>query len=208
MFEHSTCLAAASNLAPHLSGLAGCAADRAVSLFHALASRAARAPPGGAGAVWADLARLLLEALNAALAGGASRNPELLYALLQRQEVFAPWAQHEQLGGLAQNVLACIGWLGARLDADRLAVQERAQAWGAAEALARVRVHAEDWRGDGMRVFEQLRFTYAEEAQPHLFFLPAAWACVAQSGLPSPWLPSALALLPEDDIGALSVAVE
>lgn len=188
-------IATIGNLAPILEDVAGMAADRAISLFHSLALRSSRGT-GGTVLLWADLARLLLGAMDAMLLAGAGRNPELLYALLQRQEVFTPWVQHPQLGGHAQNVLTICSWLEARLDVDRLAAQERAVAWGAAEVLARIRVHAASWHGEALLPSQQLRFSFAEEPQPWHFHLPCAWACVVGARVPAEWTSSSLVLLP------------
>jgi hypothetical protein len=59
--------------------------------------------------------------------------------------------------------------------------------WSAGAALERVRTHAHAWRGDTLRVFEQLRFTYEEEARPEEFFVPYVWGLVVAARAPSAW---------------------
>ena len=229
VYLHTNCLAALANSAPHLAGLAPAAAQRLVSLFNSLARRAARlarqrSPEAD---VFADLARLLLEVLNAALTHAAARNPELVYALLQRPEVFTPWRDDARLGDLATNVCAVIDWFTARLDDDADAGERAAGAavpgaahavdpddpeaglprssatatptpprlWHAAAALELVRGHARDWRPDGLRLFEQLRFTYEEEAASEEFFVPHVWSLVVAAATPAAWHTPALLLL-------------
>ena len=52
---------------------------------------------------------------------------------------------------------------------------------------------ARAWRGDGIKLFTELRFTYEEEANPEEFFVPYVWSLVcAHSGIP--WDPAAIAL--------------
>ena len=41
--------------------------------------------------VYADFLRIVLEILNTVITAGLPQNPELVYALLHRQEVFAPF---------------------------------------------------------------------------------------------------------------------
>lgn len=231
VYLHTNCLAALANSAPHLAGLAPAAAQRLVSLFNSLARRAARlaAQRSPEADVFADLARLLLEVLNAALTHAAARNPELVYALLQRPEVFTPWRDDARLGDLATNVCAVIDWFTARLDDDADAGERAAGAaapsagahavdpddpeaglparssaattptpprlWHAAAALELVRGHARDWRPDGLRLFEQLRFTYEEEASSEEFFVPHVWSLVVAAATPAAWHTPALALL-------------
>ena len=242
VYLHTNCLAALANAAPHFAGLAPAAAQRLVSLFNSLARRAARlarqrSPEAD---VFADLARLLLEVLNAALTHAAARNPELVYALLQRPEVFAPWREDARLGDLAANVCAVVDWFTARLDADADAGERAAGArddGGAADAAAAaeddpeaglprasasatppppppprllhaaaalelVRAHAREWRPDGLRLFEQLRFTYEEEAASEEFFVPHLWSLVVASARPAAWRQSPQALLLDGGVGA------
>ena len=64
--------------------------------------------------------------------------------------------------------------------------------------LAVVTANARGWRGDGLKLFTELRFTYEEEAQPQEFFVPYTWNLVAaHSGIP--WDAAAIALFPALD---------
>jgi hypothetical protein len=248
VYLHTNCLAALANCAPHCASLSGVAAQRLVSLFHALARRAERlAAASHADAdVFADLARLVLEVLNATLTHALPRNPELVYALLQRPDVFTPWRGHARLGDLTENLMAVIDWFSARLDAeqgggaDQTAAAAAAAAhapglpvvagaplpalpaaavlplpprvWSAGAALERVRAHALAWRSDSLRLFEQLRFTYEEEARPEEFFVPYVWRLIADARAPAAWLDASLVLLATADgdelaQGALAVDV-
>jgi hypothetical protein len=230
VYLHTNCLAALANCAPHCASLSGVAAQRLVSLFHALARRAERlAAASHADAdVFADLARLELEVLNATLTHALPRNPELVYALLQRPDVFTPWRGHARLGDLTENVMAVIDWFSARLDAEQGGGAEQAAAaaaahapglpvvggappppaallpppprvWSAGAALERVRAHALAWRSDSLRLFEQLRFTYEEEACPEEFFVPYVWRLIVDARAPSVWHDASLVLLTSAD---------
>lgn len=203
VYLHTSSLAVLANAAPHVAGLAAQPATRLWSLLCALARRSER--EAGAGreqqaALFGDLARLLVEALNCMLTYAAPRNPELVYALLQRQEALQPLAAHPGLGELVVNALAVADWFAPKLEDARLAAQAQARAWSAGEALECVRLHAAGWRADGMRVFEPLRFTYEQEADPEEFFVPHAWALVLHARLPCPWHAPSMILLP-DGIG-------
>ena len=48
--------------------------------------------------------RIVLEVINAILLHGLVRNPELLYALLQRQDLFAPLRQQPRFAELVHNI--------------------------------------------------------------------------------------------------------
>jgi len=43
------------------------------------------------------------------------------------------------------------------------------------------------WRGDKLRQFPELRFTYEEEAAPEDFFVPMVWALVVAHTASVPW---------------------
>ena len=203
VYLHTSSLAVLANAAPHAAGLAPQPASRLWSLLCALARRSDREAAAGEGqqaALFGDLARLLLEALNCMLTYAAPRNPELVYALLQRQEALQPLGQHPALGELVHNALAVADWFAPRVEDARLAAQAQARAWSAGEALECVRVHAAAWRADGLRVFEPLRFTYEQEEDPEEFFVPHAWALVVAARLPCAWHAPSVMLLPADEV--------
>ena len=205
VYLHTSSLAVLANAAPHTAGLAPQPAARLWSLLCALVRRSAREAAAGGeqqAALFGDLARLLLEALNCMLTYAAPRNPELVYALLQRQDALQPLAQHPALGELVHNALAVADWFAPRVEDARLRAQAQARAWSAGEALECVRVHAASWRADGLRVFEPLRFTYEEEADPEEFFVPHAWALILQARLPCAWHAPSVMLLPADGADA------
>jgi hypothetical protein len=200
VYLHTSSLAVLANAAPHVAGLAAQPSTRLWSLLCALARRSEREAKAGReqqAALFGDLARLLLEALNCMLTYAAPRNPELVYALLQRQEALQPMAEHPSLGELVRNTLAVADWFAPKLDDARLTSQAQARAWSAGEALECVRLHAASWRADGMRVFEPLRFTYEEEADPEEFFVPHAWGLVMSAQLPCEWHAASMLLLPD-----------
>ena len=65
--------------------------------------------------------------------------------------------------------------------------------WSVDKVLSVVTTNARAWRGDGIKLFTELRFTYEEEAHPEEFFVPYVWSLVCtHSGIP--WDPAAIAL--------------
>lgn len=70
--------------------------------------------------------------------------------------------------------------------------------WSVERVLGMVTTMARSWRGDGIKLFTELRFTYEEEANPEEFFVPYVWSLVcAHSGIP--WDPAAIALFEASD---------
>lgn len=58
--------------------------------------------------VYADFLRIVLEVINAALSASLVANPELVYALLHRHEVFAPLRSHPRCAELLDNLYLVI----------------------------------------------------------------------------------------------------
>jgi hypothetical protein len=211
VYTHTNTLAALANLAPHMAGLSAHAAQRLVSLFHLLARRHARleaAQLAAAGAaagsadpgaeqralelqLYADFLRIVLEIVNAVLAQALPANPELVYALLHRQEVFAPFRAHPRYAELMENVATVTEHFGRRVDEALGGLP--AGAVSAGRVLDVIRLHSRGWRRDRLRAVPELRFSYEEEASPEEFFVPYVWSlAVAEPSIP--WTLSAIAL--------------
>ena len=223
VYLHTNCLAALANMAPHCQDMTAYAAQRLVSLFDMLAKKHSRlsdevsaagidvyapgAEAGGeetvdAGApaemhIFADFLRIVLEVINSMLTYALPKNPEVVYALLHRQELFEPFAQHPRFADLVLNVTNVLTYFNramdeAGVDAAQWTTERVTEVITAAAAKFRAESH--------VRVFQELRFTYEEEINPEEFFVPYVWSLVcAHSGVP--WNPASIALLPAEEAG-------
>eukprot|EP00887_Chlorella_sp_A99_P007913 scaffold12.g7913.t1 len=145
--------------------------------------------------LYADFLRIVLEIINSILTSALPANPELVYTLLHRQEVFAPFRHHPRYAELMENVQA--SGEDTVTDFFNRTVEEGLAVAGAdtsAEAvLALIRGRCRGWRRDRLRPLPELRFTYEEEANPEEFFVPYVWSlAVAQAGVP--WALGAITL--------------
>ncbi|GKD39090.1 dymeclin isoform X1 [Tanacetum coccineum] len=50
--------------------------------------------------------------------------------------------------------------------------------WSVEKVLQVININCRFWRGDGMKMFTQLRFTYEQESHPEEFFIPYVWQLV------------------------------
>ncbi len=64
--------------------------------------------------VHTDFLRIVLEVINAILAGNLAANPELVYALLHRLEVFTPLHAHPRCTELLDNIFAITDFFNAK----------------------------------------------------------------------------------------------
>ena len=70
--------------------------------------------------VHTDFLRIVLEVINAVLAGNLAANPELVYALLHRHDVFASLRAHPRCAELLDNIFAVIDFFNAKASAGAL----------------------------------------------------------------------------------------
>ncbi|KAK9845745.1 hypothetical protein WJX81_001268 [Elliptochloris bilobata] len=198
VYLHTNTLAALANLAPYAHNLSSLAAQRLVSLFDMLARRyrqlAAACERGEPRSeelqVYADFLRIVLEILNTVITAGLPQNPELVYALLHRQEVFAPFQADARFAELMENVGTVLAHFNERVEAVRAT---GGWDWSVARVLEVIKDSLRAWRGDKLRQFPELRFTYEEEASPEDFFVPMVWTLVV-AHTSVPWNPQVIAL--------------
>lgn len=133
--------------------------------------------------LYADFLRIVLEIINSILTSALPQNPELVYTLLHRQEVFAPFVHHPRYAELMDNIRRVTDHFNRKVEESVAASVDRQL--GVERLLEVVKVHSRGWRRDKLKPFPELRFTYEEEASPEEFFVPYVWSLVvAQGGIP------------------------
>lgn len=133
--------------------------------------------------LYADFLRIVLEIINSILISSLPRNPELVYTLLHRQEVFAPFVHHPRYAELMDNITRVTDYFNRRVE-EHVAAGAGAQL-SVERLLDLIKQHSRGWRRDRLKPFPELRFTYEEEANPEEFFVPLVWSlAVAQGGIP------------------------
>ncbi|KGN56942.1 dymeclin [Cucumis sativus] len=196
VYLHTTCLATLANMAPHVHRLSSYASQRLVSLFDMLSRKYNRSaelknikadnakidsmevnfPADDASTemhIYTDFLRLVLEILNAILSYALPRNPEFIYALMHRQEVFQPFKNHPRFNELLENIYTVLDFFNSRIDAQRMDDD-----WSVEKVLQVIINNCRSWRGEGLKMFTQLRFTYEQESHPEEFFIPYVWQLV------------------------------
>ncbi|GBG64367.1 hypothetical protein CBR_g41568 [Chara braunii] len=141
--------------------------------------------------IFTDFLRTVLEIINAILTYALPKNPEVVYALLHRQELFAPFKSHPRFYELLENVQTVLDFFNVRMDD----LHKEGGDWSVEKLLQVVVANARAWRGEGMKKFSELRFTYEEECHPEEFFIPYIWSLVCQHSS-IPWDLSCISLFP------------
>lgn len=117
IYLHTNCLAILANMSNTMSDMHAYVAQRLVSFFELLARRYTKLVEKQSGdvSVYEDLLALLLEIINSTLTHRLKHNSQLVYALLQKREIFAPFQLHERLADLVQNLEQVINFFHARV---------------------------------------------------------------------------------------------
>ncbi|KAL3678033.1 hypothetical protein R1sor_020989 [Riccia sorocarpa] len=201
VYLHTNCLATLANMAPHCHQLNTYASQCLVSLFDMLGRKYTRLSETHCHGttvsisegdnisaeileevptelhIYADFLRIVLEVINSILTYALPRNPEVVYALLHRQELFQPYREHPSFQELVANIDTVIEFFSAPL--------KSIDGHCSVEKILEVIVsHMKLWRGDALHAFPQLRFTYEEEVHSEDFFTPYVWQLVvSHSGI-------------------------
>ncbi|KAL6007239.1 hypothetical protein ACLOJK_032735 [Asimina triloba] len=196
VYLHTNCLATLANMAPHVHRLSAYASQRLVSLFDMLSRKYTKLAElrndkilkakvnSGEGdnlaeemstelQIYTDFLRIVLEIINAILTYALPRNPEVVYAIMHRQEVFQPFKNHPRFSELLENIYTVLDFFNPRIDAQRMDGE-----WSVEKVLQVIIINCRSWRGEGMKMFTQLRFTYEQESHPEEFFIPYVWQLV------------------------------
>uniref|UniRef100_A0A1J3FLB1 Dymeclin n=1 Tax=Noccaea caerulescens TaxID=107243 RepID=A0A1J3FLB1_NOCCA len=194
VYLQTTCLATLANMAPHAHHLSAYASQRLVSLFYMLSRKynklsdltgeklqsikiSLSEEDNGVSEdlaaelqIFTDFLRLVLDILNAILTYALPRNPEIVYAIMHRQEVFQPFKNHPRFHELVENIYTVLDFFNSRMDSER-----SDREWSVQKVLQFIINNCRSWRGEGMKMFTQLHFSYEQESHPEEFFIPYVW---------------------------------
>ncbi|XP_015231821.1 PREDICTED: dymeclin [Cyprinodon variegatus] len=209
-YLHTNCLAALANMSAQFRSLHQYAAQRIISLFALLskkhnkvleqATQSLRGRQGDNTAlpdyaqdlnVIEEVIRMMLEIINSCLCNSLHHNPNLVYALLYKRELFEQFRSHPSFQDIMQNLDTVIGFFSQRLEqaGSDLSV-ERVQ-----EVIMK---GAQALPTDRLKKFPELKFKYVEEDQPEDFFIPYVWSLVFNSGVGLYWNPHGIELFSMD----------
>eukprot|EP00250_Pteridium_aquilinum_P013996 c21711_g1_i1 orf=215-2221(+) len=172
VYLHTNCLATLSNMAPHAHKLSAYAAQRLVSLFDMLSRKYFKlVDASGMNKlsslnvnsfeelqtiedmqptelhIYTDFLRIVFEIINAILTYVLPHNPEVVYALLHRQELFEPFKDHPYFKELVENIYTVLTYFNARLDAQSDEGERSVET-----VLQAILTVSRSWRGEGIKV--------------------------------------------------------
>ncbi|KAM9367473.1 dymeclin isoform 2-T2 [Phaethornis superciliosus] len=210
-YLHTNCLAALANMSAQFRSLHQYAAQRIISLFSLLskkhnkvleqATQSLRGSLGSSDSPLPDYAqdlnvieeviRMMLEIINSCLTNSLHHNPNLVYALLYKRELFEQFRTHPSFQDVMQNIDLVISFFSSRLEqaGAELSVER---------VLEIIKQGAVALPKDRLRKFPELKFKYVEEEQPEEFFIPYIWSLVYNSAVALYWNPQDIQLFTMD----------
>ncbi|NXH92850.1 DYM protein, partial [Edolisoma coerulescens] len=210
-YLHTNCLAALANMSAQFRLLHQYAAQRIISLFSLLSKKhnkvleqATQSLRGSLGSndsplpdyaqdlnVIEEVIRMMLEIINSCLTNSLHHNPNLVYALLYKRDLFEQFRTHPSFQDIMQNIDLVISFFSSRLEqaGAELSVER---------VLEIIKQGAVALPKDRLRKFPELKFKYVEEEQPEEFFIPYVWSLVYNSAVALYWNPRDIQLFTMD----------
>ncbi|XP_006837545.1 PREDICTED: dymeclin isoform X1 [Chrysochloris asiatica] len=210
-YLHTNCLAALANMSAQFRSLHQYAAQRIISLFSLLskkhnkvleqATQSLRGPLSSSDVPLPDYAqdlnvieeviRMMLEIINSCLTNSLHHNPNLVYALLYKRDLFEQFRTHPSFQDIMQNIDLVITFFSSRLlqAGTELSVER---------VLEIIKQGIVALPKDRLKKFPELKFKYVEEEQPEEFFIPYVWSLVYSSAAGLYWNPQNIQLFTMD----------
>ncbi|XP_033210069.1 dymeclin isoform X2 [Belonocnema kinseyi] len=202
-YLHTNCLAALANMSGQFRNLHPYVSQRLISLFETLAKKHVKLEAKIRGqpltnstdviintngnvanadviqdlTILEEVLRMVLEIINSCLTHQLPHNPNLVYTLLYKKDIFQPFRVHSAFQDIVQNIDSVINFFSYKLE------QTDQSQIGVSEVLSTIQQGTSQWPKDRLRKFPELKFKYVEEEQPEEFFIPYVWSVVCQGAL-------------------------
>uniref|UniRef100_A0A8C6AIL2 Dymeclin n=1 Tax=Monodon monoceros TaxID=40151 RepID=A0A8C6AIL2_MONMO len=210
-YLHTNCLAALANMSAQFRSLHQYAAQRIISLFSLLSKKhnkvleqATQSLRGSLSSndvplpdyaqdlnVIEEVIRMMLEIINSCLTNSLHHNPNLVYALLYKRDLFEQFQTHPSFQDIMQNIDLVITFFSSRL------LQAGAEL-SVERVLEIIKQGVVALPKDRLKKFPELKFKYVEEEQPEEFFIPYVWSLVCNSAVGLHWNPQDIQLFTMD----------
>ncbi|XP_064150608.1 dymeclin isoform X5 [Loxodonta africana] len=210
-YLHTNCLAALANMSAQFRSLHQYAAQRIISLFSLLSKKhnkvleqATQSLRGSLSSsdvplpdyaqdlnVIEEVIRMMLEIINSCLTNSLHHNPNLVYALLYKRDLFEQFRTHPSFQDIMQNIDLVITFFSSRL------LQAGAEL-SVERVLEIIKQGVVALPKDRLKKFPELKFKYVEEEQPEEFFIPYVWSLVYNSAAGLYWNPQDIQLFTMD----------
>ncbi|KAM5219384.1 dymeclin isoform 1-T1 [Hipposideros larvatus] len=138
-----------------------------------------------------EVIRMMLEIINSCLTNSLHHNPNLVYALLYKRELFEQFQTHPSFQDIMQNIDLVITFFSSRL-------RQAGAELSVERVLEIIKQGVVALPKDRLKKFPELKFKYVEEEQPEEFFIPYVWSLVYNSAVGLYWNPQDIQLFTMD----------
>ncbi|KAK3808643.1 MAG: Dyggve-Melchior-Clausen syndrome protein-domain-containing protein [Benniella sp.] len=120
--------------------------------------------------IYGDMVTLVLEIINSTLTHKLKANPQLVYSLLHKQEMFAYFRNDPRFKDLIQNIEQALNYFQQKVS------EANIRAPTPDEVAQVIQTASRTWPPNLMKTFPDIKFEYEEEEQANEFFCPYVWS--------------------------------
>ncbi|KAF9923922.1 hypothetical protein FBU30_006038, partial [Linnemannia zychae] len=120
--------------------------------------------------IYGDMVTLVLEIINSTLTHKLKANPQLVYSLLHKQEMFAFFRNDPKFKDLIQNIEQAVNYFQQKVS------EANIRAPTPEEVAQVIQTASRTWPPNLMKTFPDIKFRYEEEEQSNEFFCPYVWS--------------------------------
>ncbi|KAF9997959.1 hypothetical protein BGZ80_010555 [Entomortierella chlamydospora] len=120
--------------------------------------------------IYGDMVTLVLEIINSILTHKLKANPQLVYSLLHKQEMFAYFRNDPKFKDLIRNIEQAVNYFQQKVS------EANIKAPTPEEVAHVIQLASRTWPPNLMKTFPDIKFEYEEEEQSSEFFCPYVWS--------------------------------
>ncbi|KAF9101041.1 hypothetical protein BGX27_000123 [Mortierella sp. AM989] len=181
VYFHTNSLAILANMSSSLQDIHPYVSQRLVTLFDIVARRYQKLVTKKLQAdedvdknsdviIYGDMVTLVLEIINSTLTHKLKANPQLVYSLLHKQEMFAYFRNDLKFKDLIHNIEQAVNYFQQKVS------EANIKAPTPEEVAQVIQTASRTWPPNLMKAFPDIKFEYEEEEQANEFFCPYVWS--------------------------------
>ncbi|KAF9989899.1 hypothetical protein BGZ75_004469 [Mortierella antarctica] len=181
VYFHTNSLAILANMSNSLQDIHPYVSQRLVTLFDIVARRYQKLVTkhlqrdeniemNADVVIYGDMVTLVLEIINSTLTHKLKANPQLVYSLLHKQEMFAYFRSDLKFKDLIHNIEQAVNYFQQKIS------EANIKAPTPEEVAQVIQTASRTWPPNLMKTFPDIKFEYEEEEQASDFFCPYVWS--------------------------------